>query len=844
MAAPTNRRALGTILVSTLIATLLAAVPASAQQNSPPIASAGADRSLPLGADYVTLDATRSFDIDGADQVLTFNWEVLTSSYSWLVVTPTGFPEGRTATFLAPSATEAAQYGYSIEFRLTVTDPDGASDTDDVTLSFEGPPTASIDISAFIADANPVDVNNNHIIEDEERYTVPGVIRAPGQGGNDNDEWTVREGARVTLIGIGRHGAGATANSTLRYRWAKVSSVPAYSEFNIAFEDREQQNITLGFPDALSPGQVAVVHYTLTLTSGTSQQTVAAVRINVVDEPFAPSVELELYNNRQPVQDANALNPDNPTLNYVVAPGATVELIARGADRDVGEDSRLVYAWSGEGVTPSASNAAQGPTSRAAFVAPFDAAQGQTFVGAVSVSDPSGRSDRDVIVFTVADNREPVAFAPADAVAEDGPQGGTNRQGLVILHGTGTDADGDPLRYRWFQTDVNGNRLAEPTLELMNADTDTVSFVPPDVGGFGEIEVYLGFTVIDRWGANHTDTVTVFILGGVNPPEAEAGPNQIVEPGAEVRLDGLGSINPDSGNQITSWLWTYTGFATTPSQDQRPLTNFDRLVLAGYVPDDNGLYPDILTGENTGVPYFDAPSDIGGYTSVQFTFTLTVRDSTRATDTDTVTVTVVGRFYSGVIDSPDFCTNLSLGGARLFAFDGDGDGVADVCSLPYTRREAIARQNALTTLASLNLALFSAEVLAACAGIAADFGDDPASLAADACATSSVAGPPPPVPDEVADVFFSGPVITSPDFCTNLSLGGARLFAFDGDGDGVADVCSLPYTRREAIARQHALDTFVDPPVAFNNALALACRDLGTADFGDHPGDLAADACA
>lgn len=839
-----NRRALAIALAAALLATVLTAIPASAQQNSPPIARAGADRSLRLGGGVVTLDATRSFDVDGRDQVLRFDWEVLTSSYSWLVITPTGHPRGRTATFFAPSPAEAARYGYSIRFRLTVTDPDGATGTDTVTLTFEGVPSAAIGVTAFIADPNPVDRDNNRIIDDDERYTVPAVLRRPGEGGNDDDEWTVREGARVTLNGVGRHGIGADTTQPLRYYWTRRSAVPSYNEFQIPQGDRDDQDVTLIFPANLRQNQTAVVHYTLTVTSGTSQQVVAAVRINVVDEPFEPEVELKLYNPRQPAQDANALNPDNPTLNYVVAPGATVQLISRGTDNDVGDASRLVHTWSGTGVTPASTNAAHGPTSRATFVAPATAAQGQTYVVAVVVADPSGRSGRDVIVFTVANNAKPVAIAPVDAVVEDGPRGGTNRTGIVTLTGRGTDADGDTLRYRWFQVDKDNKRLAEPTLDLTNADTATVSFPPPDVSGFRELEVYLGFTVIDRWGANHTDYMKVIVLGSTNPPEADAGPNQNVEPGALVRLDGRGSINPESNNRITSWRWAYTGFASTPSLTERPLDNFSRLALSGYVPQTDNVYPDILTGENTARPYFDAPRDLGGYTSVSFTFTLTVRDSTRAPDTDTVTVTVTGRFFSGVINSPDFCTNLSLGGPPTYALDSDRDGVADVCSLRTTRREAIARQNALTTLASLSLTRFGTQVRAACDRITADFGDSAASLAKDACATSSVAGPPPPVPDALADTFFSGPVVTGPGFCTNLSLGGARLYAFDSDRDGVADSCVLPYTRREAVARQRALNTFVTPRTAFNNALALACRDLGTTDFGDDPRNLRRDACA
>ena len=78
-----------------------------------------------------------------------------------------------------------------------------------------------------------------------------------------------------------------------------------------------------------------------------------------------------------------------------------------------------------------------------------------------------------------------------------------------------------------------------------------------------------------------------------------------------------------------------------------------------------------------------------------------------------------------------------------------------------------------------------------------------------------------------------------------MSLGGPRTYAFDSDKDGVADVCSLPYTRREAIARQNALETFSTPQAVFDSALALACRELGSTTFeGDSVGDMARDACA
>ncbi len=189
-------------------------------------------------------------------------------------------------------------------------------------------------------------------------------------------------------------------------------------------------------------------------------------------------------------------------------------------------------------------------------------------------------------------------------------------------------------------------------------------------------------------------------------------------------------------------------------------------------------------------------------------------------------------YYSGVVDGPDFCADRSLGGARLFALDGDGDGVADTCSLPYTRREAIARQNAVVTLANRYPDQYRALVNAACAE---DDGDQPCGgdpLAAPGYAPINDGGP-----------YYSG-IITGPGYCANRSLGGPTTYPLDSDGDGIADVCSLPYTRREAIARQKAGDALAAMHLdEFKTALTEECRRLGGTDYGDDPADLAADVC-
>ena len=839
-----HRRALSTLLAAALTAALLViAAPSALAQNQAPIADAGPDKVVPLGASVVTtLDGTRSFDIES--QAISYRWAVVTPSYAWLTVTPTGNPSGSTANFFTPSATEVAQYGHSITFRLTVSDTLGASGSDTVVVRFEAPPTASIEVTAFLPNENARDLDRNGFIDDDELYTINAILGRPNQGGNSDIEWDIREGARLTLRGIGSAGSGT---STLRYRWRKLSAVPNRPDFNVPGSQANRQEMSVVLPDDFQDGRGAIVHYAVTVSGSSSVQTEAIVRINVVDQPFDPEVDIELLNAQQQVQDANALDPEADTLRYVVAPGRTVQLIARASDGDTGQQRSLIHTWLGDNVTPFSANRSRGITSQATFTAPSDAPRGQTYTVTVEVIDATNRISQDQAVFVVAVNTPPVAAAPPDDVAEDGTRGGTNNEGLVILTGTGTDADGDLLAYRWVQVDSNGEPLEEPTVELRNANEATVAFVPNQLAPDGREDIHLAFTVIDQWGVGDTDTMRMIILGRNERPIADAGLDQIVEPRTLVRLDGTASSDPDPGDRIT-WFWEYVGLATTPSLTDRPLTRFDELDLAGFVPkgedfdDYSGLNP-FSVGENTGRPIFIAPK-LGGYTSVQLTFKLTVTDIARFRGTDTVIVTVTGKFFSGIIDGPDFCTNLSLGGPRTSAFDSDRDGVADVCALPYTRREAVARQNGLATLASLSKENFRNKVTAACSQLTGDYGDRPTDVARDACATRVVSDPPPPVAAALAAVFFSG-VIDGPDFCTNLSLGGPRTYAFDSNGDGVADVCSLPYTRREAVARQNALETFKSPQAAFDSAVALACRELGATTFeGDSATDLARDACA
>ena len=203
-------------------------------------------------------------------------------------------------------------------------------------------------------------------------------------------------------------------------------------------------------------------------------------------------------------------------------------------------------------------------------------------------------------------------------------------------------------------------------------------------------------------------------------------------------------------------------------------------------------------------------------------------DGTTGSDDTSPTTPTSGDhlFYSGIIDGADFCLNFSLGGPTTYAHDSDGDGVADVCSLPRTRREAVARQRTLEHLALVEREIFAARFAEECRSVAETFGE-PDQEASDECQQYRVlTGNAPGEPSQTNGgtgtqaqptdgdhetyteddrLFYSG-IIDGPDFCLNFSLGGPTTYAHDSDRDGIADVCALPRTRRAAVARQKALE--------------------------------------
>lgn len=136
------------------------------------------------------------------------------------------------------------------------------------------------------------------------------------------------------------------------------------------------------------------------------------------------------------------------------------------------------------------------------------------------------------------ENRAPTAHAGDDAIVDAGES--------VMLDGSGSeDPDGDVLTYAWFLAAPDGSAA-----ELVAADTAMPSFTADVVGD------YVAELTVSDGEFSDSDSVTVTAVDPAQnqAPVADAGPDQAVDVGATVALDGTGSSDADGDTLTYSWV--------------------------------------------------------------------------------------------------------------------------------------------------------------------------------------------------------------------------------------------------------------------------------------------------
>ncbi|HEX8704802.1 MAG TPA: PKD domain-containing protein, partial [Myxococcaceae bacterium] len=237
----------------------------------------------------------------------------------------------------------------------------------------------------------------------------------------------------------------------------------------------------------------------------------------------------------------------------------------------------------------------------------------------------------NITVRNVAPNRAPTANAGADPTVDEATS-------VTLNGGSSSDPDGNTLTYAWTQT-------AGPNVTLSGANTASPSFTAPNVAA--NTVLTFSLTVSDGT-LTATDTVNITVRNvGQNQnraPTANAGPDQAVDEGASVRLEGSGT-DPDGDSLSYAWTQTAGPSAT-------------------------------LAGGNTANPTFTAPNVAA---DTVLTFQVTVSDGAlSATDTVSVTVRNVGQNQNrapvanaGADQTVDEGATVALSGSGSSDPDGD-----------------------------------------------------------------------------------------------------------------------------------------------------------------------------
>jgi serine protease len=452
-------------------------------------------------------------------------------------------------------------------FRLTATDSDGGSNSDDVVITIPKP-LLSINAGSDIAVNNGDEV----ALHAEVSYPDPDLPKS-----------IVWEKVSSTVV----TGMSGINTADLSFTAPQVSVVTSL-QFDVTV------SMTIGGETETAIDTVTVTVY----PPGTA--------VNI-----PPTVEVQ--------QQVN------------VKSGNTVTITGSGSDSD---GTVAGYLWEQFQNGAPAVQLTNSDTPTVSFDAPT--VNSVTVITLVfTVMDDQGATASAQVTVTVNPNAPPVANAGGDVRAVSG--------NMVQITGSGSDADGSIDSYAWSQ--FNG-----PSVTLSGADSSTVQFTAPTVTT--EDSITLRLTVADNDGAQASDDVLVTILpaNGNQPPVAQAGDDQAVNPGDTVTLTGAGE---DSDGIVAGYLWEHT-----PGSAQEPVI-------------------DIAAPQQQTIE-FTAP-DVSESTAL--TFTLTVTDDAGDTGTDTVVVTVHPlAMLSGTITAAS---------ATLTDSDTNAEGTTPVANNPYTNFQHI-----------------------------------------------------------------------------------------------------------------------------------------------------------
>jgi len=502
----------------------------------------------------VTLIAD-AFDEDGNN--LDFVWKQIDGEPVALSSNTAKNPQ-----FMAPEVPNGSIK--ALTFEVTVTDPQGATDSDIVDIvvnPVNHVPLVSAgrdkiifpSINAITLVGSAVDPDDDvltykweqtsgpeiKLVNDDLRYLT---IVSPSIDFSSFEPMTFKLTANDGFGGIGSDSATVYPyNALLKNRLISIDAGPLQTV-------REGELVTMDVTGETSNGQPIRYSWAQLLGTSVTLDSYVGDQVQFIapdldnDTPELLSFQVTGYSegngwasdiamvkvlpfNGPPIADAG---PDQTVPQNVF-----VNLVGSGTDP---EDTKLKYQWSQVSGSPVTLHTRT--LQEVYFVSPFITGESEDLIFQLKVTDSDGNSDTDDVKITVSKQNHP---PKANAGPDRRVIGGTD----VTVTGVGIDPDGDEITYSWKQ--LSGDKVT------FDGTKSVISFTAPEVVSGETKRVILQLTVTDTHNQSDSDRLTLLVVAANNQPVVDAGPDQIVD---ENTTGNVFCTAFDVENDPLTYTWT------------------------------------------------------------------------------------------------------------------------------------------------------------------------------------------------------------------------------------------------------------------------------------------------